>query len=79
MSSEMDRLIRRAAGLTDPSSTRQPHSADDDLGDITPDHDQGQRNSHVRPPASRQLDDFIRRAAGITIRPGQRLDLPEIG
>lgn len=78
MTTNMNAIIRRAAGITDPSR-RHAHTGDDDLGEhLTPDHDQGQRSSPVRPPPSAQINDRIRRAAGISIRPGQR-SVPEIG
>jgi hypothetical protein len=60
----MDALIRRAAGVTQPS--------------ITPDADQGQHTVHANPTISMQINDRIRRAAGINVRPGHR-PVPEIG
>ncbi|MDQ4091899.1 MAG: hypothetical protein M3143_00285 [Actinomycetota bacterium] len=80
MTNQMNDLIRRAAGRTTPSSRWTARLADDDLGtDVTPDHDQGQRNGHIRPSPSSSMTDRIRRAAGVSIRPGQRAHLPEIG
>jgi hypothetical protein len=80
MTNQMNDLIRRSAGVTTPSSRRGPDNGDDDLGEyLTVDVDQGQRTGHIRPSASTSMDNQIRRAAGISIRPGQRVDLPELG
>ena len=79
MTNQMNDLIRRTAGRAPPSRW-DASAVDDDLATaITPDHDQGQRNGHVRPSISTEIKDRIRRACSISVRPGQRVDLPEIG
>jgi hypothetical protein len=75
----MDALIRRAAGVTQPSSKREADTDDDDLGEhTTPDADQGQHTVHANTTTSMEMNDRIRRAAGISVRPGHR-PVPEIG
>ena len=76
MTSKMNDVIRSSAGVTRPV---QGARGEDDLSeDITPDADQGRRNGHVYPTVSMQINDQIRRAVGISVRPGQR-SVPEIG
>lgn len=76
----MNDLIRQAAGITSVARCIEPQDVDDDSlgGDITPDADQGRRNSAVSPSISMEINDRIRRAVGISVRPGQR-SVPEIG
>jgi len=80
MTTKMNDLIRSAAGVTHPiRGARGGYDLDDDLGQaITPDADQGRRTSAVSPPLSMEINDRIRRAVGISVRPGQR-SVPEIG
>jgi len=81
MTSAMNDLIRQAAGVTGYARYIQhTDTADDDSfgEDITPDADQGRRTSAVSPPMSMQINARIRRAVGISVRPGQR-SVPEIG
>lgn len=79
MTSNMNDLIRRAAGVTIPiPATRTPTTDPHPLsGNITPDHDQGQHNVYRHPPES-DMNTRIRRAAGVNIRPGQQ-PAPEQG
>jgi hypothetical protein len=76
----MNDLIRQAAGITSAARCIKPQDVNDDSlgGDITPDADQGRRNSAVSPSISMEINDRIRRAVGISVRPGQR-SVPEIG
>jgi hypothetical protein len=76
----MNDLIRQAAGITSAARCIKPQDVNDDSlgGDITPDADQGRRTSAVSPPLSMQINDRIRRAVGISVRPGHK-PVPEIG
>jgi hypothetical protein len=76
----MNELIRQAAGVASGSRWIEAPDVDDDsLGEhITPDDDQGRRTSAVSSPISMEINDRIRRAVGISVRPGQR-SVPEIG
>jgi hypothetical protein len=80
MTSAVNDLIRQAADVTGYARyIVHTDTADDDPGgDITPDPDQGRRNGHVYPSASMRINDRIRRAAGIDVRPGHK-PVPEIG
>ena len=82
MISTMNDLIRQAAGITSHAQCTLPTDTFDDDGlgqDISVDNDQGQRNSHIRPLISTEINTRIRRACGHSIQPGQRVDLPNIG
>ncbi len=80
MTSKMNDLIRSTAGVTHSVSRVRWEDNIDDLGeDITPDDDQGHRDIPAPPPISAEMNTRIRRAAGYTVRPGQKSDVPEIG
>lgn len=75
----MNDLIRRAAGVTQLPRVRWDDDIDDDDAQaLLADPDQGQRDIPAAPPISAEMNTRIRRAAGISIRPGQRTDIPEI-
>ena len=50
-----------------------------DHGDVEPDVDQGQRTPEPQPTPSMHMNNMIRRAVGINIRPGRETPPPEIG
>jgi hypothetical protein len=78
-SAAMNALIRRAARATQPHRKWEADPDDGGLGGrVIPDSDQGSRTSTAPPPMSAVMDDRIRRAAGINVRPGHR-PVPEIG
>ena len=80
MTSAMNDLIRQTAGATGYTRyIKHTDTADDDLGgNLTFDADQGRRNGHTYPSVSMQINDRIRRAAGVHVPPGHT-PVPEIG
>jgi hypothetical protein len=79
-STAMDDLIRRCADVSQPHRRWETDTDDDDLGEhITPDPDQGQHTVHASPTTSlgTQINDCLRRAVGISVRPGHQ-PVPEI-
>lgn len=76
----MNDMIRRAARARQPGRRLGVADAGGPGigGEITPDADQGRRSSAVLPPLSMLISDRIRRAAGMSVRPGHS-PVPEVG
>lgn len=76
----MNAIIRRGLWVTRPSVRRKVADTDDrGLGEqVVADADQGRRTIAAAPSMSVLIDDHIRRAAGMSVRPGHH-PVPEVG
>ena len=76
----MDDVIRYAAGNRRGARyTGHVGTVADGLGDhVMPDYDQGRRALPARMSSAAQMNDWIRRSAGVSVRPDHQ-PVPEVG